>query len=107
MEEYTNQFLYFKGKVSDEPNSEIFAKTLMVDEIPIKDFRRRVLVMTDAYTGTCSYWNLHSRRPRAQSRADGQPQITVTSPAIDREAKEPVHARAPEAQQMIAPFVYI
>ena len=31
MEEYTNQLLYFKGKVGDEPNSEIFAKTLMVD----------------------------------------------------------------------------
>jgi hypothetical protein len=44
MEEYTNQLLYFKGKVSDEPNSEIFAKTLMIDEIPTKDFRKRVVV---------------------------------------------------------------
>jgi uncharacterized protein YggL (DUF469 family) len=52
MEEYTNQLLYFKGKVSDEPNSEIFAKTLMIDEIPVKDFRKRVVVRYGLYIGT-------------------------------------------------------
>lgn len=53
MEEYTNQLLYFKGKVSDEPNSEIFAKTLMIDEVPIKDFRKRVLVHVEFNLGNC------------------------------------------------------
>lgn len=36
LEEYTNAILIYKGKANNLPNSEVFAKTLLLDELAPK-----------------------------------------------------------------------
>lgn len=45
IENYTNQILFFKGKEQNKPNSEIFAKSLLLDELEIKEYKKRVMVI--------------------------------------------------------------
>ena len=45
MEEYTNSILIYKGKASKQSNSEIYAKTLLLDELAPKEFKKRTYVL--------------------------------------------------------------
>ena len=44
MEDYTNAILIYKGKASKQATSEIYAKTLLLDELPPKEFKKRTYV---------------------------------------------------------------
>jgi len=45
LEEYTNSILIYKGKANKQSNSEIYAKTLLLDELAPKDFKKRTYVL--------------------------------------------------------------
>lgn len=44
LEEYTNAILIYRGKANNLPNSEVFAKTLLLDELAPKEFKKKVYV---------------------------------------------------------------
>ena len=44
LEEYTNSILIFRGKANNLPNSEVFAKTLLLDELAPKEFKKKTTV---------------------------------------------------------------
>lgn len=44
LEEYTNAILLYKGKSANQPNSEVFAKTLLLDELSPKEFKKKIYV---------------------------------------------------------------
>lgn len=44
LEEYTNSILVYKGKANKQSNAEIYAKTLLLEELPPKDFKKRTYV---------------------------------------------------------------
>ena len=44
LEEYTNSILIYKGKANKQPSSEIYAKTLLLDELPPKEFKKKAYV---------------------------------------------------------------
>lgn len=43
LEQYTNKILFGKAKLSNESTTETLSKTLLLDEMPAKDIRRRVI----------------------------------------------------------------
>ena len=45
LEEYTNSILVYKGKANKQSNAEIYAKTLLLEELPPKEFKRRTYVL--------------------------------------------------------------
>ena len=45
LEEYTNAILIYKGKANKQATSDIYAKTLLLDELPPKDFKKRTYVL--------------------------------------------------------------
>lgn len=44
LEEYTNAILLYKGKSGNQPTSEVFAKTLLLDELSPKEFKKKIYV---------------------------------------------------------------
>lgn len=44
LEDYTNSILIYKGKASKQATSDIYAKTLLLDELPPKEFKKRTYV---------------------------------------------------------------
>ncbi len=44
LEEYTNSILIYKGKANKQSNSEIYAKTLLLDELAPKEFKKKTYV---------------------------------------------------------------
>ena len=44
LEEYTNAILLYKGKSGNQPTSEVFAKTLLLDELNPKEFKKKIYV---------------------------------------------------------------
>ena len=44
LEEYTNAVLIYKGKASKQSNADIYAKTLLLEELPPKEFKKRAYV---------------------------------------------------------------
>lgn len=55
LEEYTNAILIYRGKVNNQPNSEIFAKTLLLDELPPKEFKKKIYVLILFIIGQYSF----------------------------------------------------
>lgn len=41
LEDYTNTILVYKGKANKQATSDIYAKTLLLDELPPKEFKKR------------------------------------------------------------------
>jgi len=44
LEDYTNKILFYRGKANNQSNAEIFSKTLLLDEMNPKDFKKRIYV---------------------------------------------------------------
>ena len=45
LEDYTNSILVFKGKANKQATSDIYAKTLLLDELPPKEFKKKTYVL--------------------------------------------------------------
>jgi hypothetical protein len=43
LEQYTNKILFGKAKLNNETTTETLSKTLLLDEMPSKDTKRRVI----------------------------------------------------------------
>ena len=54
LEEYTNAILLYKGKSSNQPTSEVFAKTLLLDELNPKEFKKKIYVNFNHNSGSLS-----------------------------------------------------
>jgi hypothetical protein len=45
LEQYTNDILIFRGKANNLSSSEIYAKTLLLDELAPKEFKKKTYVI--------------------------------------------------------------
>ena len=43
LEQYTNKILFGRAKLNNESTTETLSKTLLLDELPAKDGKRRVI----------------------------------------------------------------
>jgi coiled-coil domain-containing protein 63/114 len=82
LEEYTNSILIYKGKANKQSNSEIYAKTLLLDELAPKEFKKKTYVTLPLcritpFCRTCS--RTSAIRPRA-SRSCSTASSSRTSP---------------------------
>lgn len=44
LEDYTNKILIYKGKVSNQKQTEIYGKALLIDDLPPKSFNKKIYV---------------------------------------------------------------
>jgi len=50
LEDYTNKILFYRGKANNQTNAEIFSKTLLLDEMNPKDFKKRTYDNSQLYS---------------------------------------------------------